>query len=123
LNFNYVLNDHCKTIEVLDNEKWHGSRTPVSFKDFNIKPPNNCYLYGVADNAEQVMKHYSALANNKQFWLVTITPIRKDEQPEKDGWRWHKWGPYIGNETPMHEYLFDEPHIDEVVVFQLLEVE
>ena len=37
-------------------------------------------------------------------------------------WRWHKWGPYIGTKEPKCEYLYDEPEIDKVVIFELYEI-
>lgn len=49
-------------------------------------------------------------------YFVTITHIRKDDQESEGGWRWHKWGPYVGARDPQCEYLYDEPDIDGVVV-------
>jgi hypothetical protein len=48
---------------------------------------------------------------------LVLTPFRKcDEDP--DGWRWHKWGEYVGLHAPQREYLHDEPLIETVYVFE-----
>lgn len=74
--------------------------------------------YGVADNIPQIMERYiNVIANNKI--VISIASIRKDNQPESGGWRWHKWGEYIGVQNPQCEYLYDEPDIDEVLIFQV----
>ena len=38
------------------------------------------------------------------------------------GWRWHKWGPYIGTQDPQCEYLADEPEIKEVFVYRFIQL-
>ena len=40
--------------------------------------------------------------------VIAIVLIIKKFQPEDGGWRWHKWGPYIGVKEPHAEYIFDE---------------
>ena len=86
--------------------------------------------YGVADNASQVLDYYenylltnySDYMNGRKF-IITMTPIFKEDQPEYGGWRWHKWGQYIGDFTPQCEYLYNEQGIDYVWVFTILEIE
>ena len=39
------------------------------------------------------------------------------------GWRWHKWGEYIGKHNPQYEYLDHESGIDYVLVWKLCPVE
>ncbi|KYC77058.1 hypothetical protein B4092_4795 [Bacillus licheniformis] len=51
-----------------------------------------------------------------------MTKVRKKNQPRKYGWRWHKWGEYIGNHTPDHEYLYDEKEIEEIFVYQIIRI-
>jgi hypothetical protein len=38
------------------------------------------------------------------------------------GWRWHKWGPYIGTQEPKCEYIHDEPEIEEVFTYHVYEL-
>jgi hypothetical protein len=45
----------------------------------------------------------------------------KANQPKEDGWRWRKWGQYIGALEPTCEYIADEPHIDKVYVYHIYE--
>lgn len=84
--------------------------------------------YGVADNASQVLDYYYSLyEQNKEYmkeqrFIIMLTPIFKEDQPENGGWRWHKWGQYIGKFEPENEYLFDETGIDYVYCFKILEV-
>lgn len=73
---------------------------------------NTCIgSYGVADNIDQIKEYYKKQIedpNNKYF--ISITPIFQEPEHagEGGGWRWHKWGPYIGNLNPQCEYLDDE---------------
>ena len=50
---------------------------------------------------------------------VFVVEIRRDTQPKEGGWRWHKWGTYIGKHEPQHEYLYDEEGIDRVFTFSV----
>lgn len=73
--------------------------------------------YGVADNLEQILAHGRSIVESPKEFILSITPMKKSEQPSEGGWRWHKWGEYIGTQTPTTEYLFDEPLVEEVWVF------
>ena len=96
----------------------------------NFDSPIYWCNYGVADNASQVLDYYEnfLLTNyadymNDRKFIITMTPIFKEDQPEYGGWRWHKWGQYIGEFEPKCEYLYNEQGIDYVWVFTILEVE
>jgi len=67
----------------------------------------NCY--GVCDSPEQFIGRFEEkLQNDPRKLFVTFFKIEKKKQPKQDGWRWHKWGPYIGDKNPQHEHIFDE---------------
>lgn len=51
--------------------------------------------------------------------LQVLTRLLKSEESSDGGWRWHKWGEYIGTHKPQCEYLHDEPEIEEVWVFDV----
>lgn len=79
--------------------------------------------YGVCDHALNILTHpdYISILNSPdRRFTVFLTEVRREDQPEDGGWRWHKWGPYIGNYKPQHEYLYYEK-IDKVFVFKILE--
>ncbi len=74
--------------------------------------------FGVCDSIEQWKEHCKALIDHPTLKVfASFCEIRKDEQPKKGGWRWHKWGPYIGVHEPQCEYLYDEPEIESVFVY------
>ena len=75
--------------------------------------------HGVCDNVSQILAKWPHLMHSSQRHFITLTPIRKEEQPEFGGWRWHKWGPYIGDHEPQYEYLYDEEGIEVVYVFRI----
>lgn len=77
--------------------------------------------YGVCDNIDQILALYSELDADDRRFVVTLTRIRRADQSESGGWRWHKWGEYIGTQKPEHEYLYDDTHIDEVFVYHIYE--
>lgn len=74
------------------------------------------YSYGVADSPEQFLakhgEHIEALGRDLCVFMVHV---RKSTQPSDGGWRWHKWGPYVGTGEPTMEYLYDEPGFEDGV--------
>jgi hypothetical protein len=48
------------------------------------------------------------LRNSDRKFAVGFNPIEQDPENPGGGWRWHKWGGYIGNHDVQHEYLDDE---------------
>lgn len=94
----------------------------------NFDSPIYYERYGVADNASQVLDYYDSLCKDhpdyvkdKEF-IIILTPIFRDSQPSAGGWRWHKWGPYLGKFESRCEYLHDEKGIDFVLCFKIVEV-
>jgi len=58
-------------------------------------------------------------------YLIRVAPVRKAEQPAYGGWRWHKWGPYIGafkDHAKRSEYLYDTLEVEEVFVYEVHEM-
>lgn len=77
--------------------------------------------YGVADSIEQFLELYgSKIALDPRGCAVGFTTVRRSEQPPSGGWRWHKWGEYIGKHSPQYEYLYDEKAIDSVTTFRVI---
>lgn len=100
--------------------------------------------YGVSDNASQVLdnlKHaleiYLTKDSTHDFftrgkrlykyltkypdavYLIGFTPIFNHHNGASGGWRWHKWGRYLGKHTPQCEYLDEEKNIDYVLIWHL----
>lgn len=81
----------------------------------------NCY--GVCDTVEQFLSRYKkGLSESERKFVIGFTEVVKSEQPERGGWRWHKWGPYIGDKTSHYEYLYDEPDIESVFCYHVYEL-
>lgn len=80
--------------------------------------------HGVADNVEQVKKRFANVIANPDVQIcIALMPVFKSKEPEDGGWRWHKWGEYIGTQNPQCEYLYNEPDIDLVLCFHVYVVE
>jgi len=77
--------------------------------------------YGVCDGWEQILEQNPKLATIPEKYIIHVTPIVRDQSNagQGGGWRWHKWGEYIGAHEPQCEYLDDEPDIDKVFVFHV----
>ena len=95
----------------------------------NFNSPIYWCNYGVCDNASQALDYYDSLykqhedyMKNKKF-IILLSPMFKEDQPKNGGWRWHKWGQYIGKYESKCEYLYDEEGIDYVYCFTILEIE
>lgn len=82
---------------------------------------NGINCYGVCDSVEQLLEACPELETSQRRFVVSITPVVRADQDPEWGWRWHKWGPYIGNHQPQHEYLYDEVGIEAVYVYQVFE--
>jgi hypothetical protein len=48
------------------------------------------------------------LRNSERKFAVGFHPMIQDKESEGGGWRWHKWGQYIGKHDIKCEYLDDE---------------
>jgi hypothetical protein len=84
------------------------------------------FPYGVCDNYKQIIERDEdaiACINSDDHFIIVLCKISKKDQPDVGGWRWHKWGKYIGDQHPMCEYIADEPEIDFVYVYNLYKVE
>lgn len=114
-----------------------------------VNPIGDKYLYavndyGVADNATQVIRHlenslksyFSGNDLDDEFYLgkslvrfmelypeyrlvLLMTPHVNAKDCGWGGWRWHKWGEYLGVHEPKHEYLSCEQGIDYVLSYDL----
>lgn len=79
---------------------------------------------GVCDSPEQLLSALpDAVANGPTPYVISMVRIDKAGQPEDGGWRWHKWGEYVGVRKPQCEYLFDEPDIDTVWTYHIYELD
>lgn len=102
-------------------------------------------MSGVSDNASQVKNYLNKIINiylngtskdvyffegqglfnliknepNYKFILLLTPVINNHDTSLWGGWRWHKWGEYIGKHNPQYEYLDHETGIDYVLVWKL----
>lgn len=77
--------------------------------------------YGVVDKPNQLFRYYDLIHDPRKF-CVGFTPVFRKDQPNWGGWRWHKWGPYLGTQKQTTEYLYDEKHIDYVLLYHIIEI-
>lgn len=77
--------------------------------------------YGVCDSYEQIIEACPELSAEGRAFVITLTPVYRNNQPKSGGWRWHKWGTYIGKHTPTAEYLHDEPEIEKIYCYHIYE--
>lgn len=78
--------------------------------------------YGVCDSYEQVLAHYPELEGDPtRLFVVVMVEVRREDQAEEGGWRWHKWGEYIGTHDIQEEYLYNEVGIDRVFTYSIYE--
>lgn len=81
------------------------------------------WSHAVFDTEEQVFERWSWIESDPNLYVVSLTTLRKEDEPYEGGWRWHKWGDYLGDKEPQHEYLAHEgPDITQVVVVQVHEI-
>ena len=91
-----------------------------------IKPADRkVYSFGVCDNYEQILDCLPGIesSKNKKYFII-LKPVLKSEQQQEDRnpFRWHKHGEYIGDREPQAECLKDEPEIEKVYRFRVHEI-
>lgn len=78
--------------------------------------------YGVCDTIDQILEYYD-FENDSRKFAIFLTAIYKEDQPEEYGFRFSKWGPYIGTKELIGaDYIYDEPNVDMVYVWEVLEI-
>lgn len=88
---------------------------------------NEVPVSGVCDSPEQFLKlHERNLEGCKERVAVFFTHVKKDpsNRGRGGGWRWHKWGEYIGEWQPECEYLDDEDGFENgIYVFRVHDID
>jgi hypothetical protein len=88
------------------------------FDDLNV----TWDVYGVCDSPEQLLNKINDVKKSSRKYVIGMCRIDKKRQPDQGGWRWHKWGDYIGEQNPSTEYLKDEPTIETVYTFHIYKI-
>jgi hypothetical protein len=78
--------------------------------------------FGVCDHWAQIIERWPQIVDDEKHYIIALTKIVRAEEPASGGWRWHKWGMYIGKQEPKYEYIHDETDIDEVYCFHIFEI-
>lgn len=101
----------------------------LTFDDkYKIFPNYEKVTYGVADNIEQIKEYYKEeVDDTEKKYCLALTPVyqEKENKGKGGGWRWHKWGKYIGELDSKCEYLDDEDFGEDfeyVITFTLYEI-
>ena len=86
-----------------------------------IRLDEDTHAYGVCDSVSNLLENYDFESDHRNL-VVFLTEIRREDQPEDGGWRWSKWGIYCGNQNVFADYLYDEPEIESVYVWECWQV-
>jgi hypothetical protein len=126
--------EYGKPIHSFDYQKFHRPgliETHTLNPDMLYDVPNSgtldrdnpLWIFGVCDNPQQAFDYcLKELKDDDRNICIFATHIPKIVE-EQGGWRWHKWGEYIGEGEPTTEYLSDEELFgDGVYVFSAYEV-
>ncbi|QWU14363.1 hypothetical protein SAMN04487895_101668 [Paenibacillus sophorae] len=78
--------------------------------------------YGVCDDYQQVLDQYPELEIDDRKFVLGLSKTTKRNQSSSGGWRWEKWGEYIGKQNSQADYLYDEPEIEEIYCYHIYEI-
>ena len=93
-----------------------------ALEDENRKYP--VWPNAVVDYESQIFEKWPWIEADPNLYVLSLTTILKADQEPAGGWRWHKWGDYLGDKDPQHEYLYDEgPEITQAVVVSVNEID
>lgn len=145
MDFTGVYMTHLNGDHDIDNLTNHRRLKPH-------EEPNDFLICGVSDNATQVKKYIDECIhaykhdnetdidkyfdgedlvqfmdameeqNSDYGFVLLLTPIVNEHNGEWGGWRWCRYGEYIGHHKIKHEYLNDEEGIDFVFTWELIPV-
>lgn len=122
----YGIESWCKQRAFYDTKKFKDMIHNIPIGDLTtyMDTDLNAWTYGVADNLEQIVHFYKNDRDNyfRGNHVIFVREILKDSTAPCCGWRWHKWGEYIGTQNPKCEYLNDEPEIEKVLCFSIYKV-
>ncbi len=94
----------------------------VNLEGYEAFPTNlSVSAYGVCDSLAQLKEQCLELQDLNREFVITLKLERRKDQPRQYGWRWHKWGQYIGTFEPQCEYLYDEVGIEKVYCYHIYE--
>lgn len=99
---------------------WTMQHAPDSCARENYESGDVWYAYGLCDNASQAIQYYKDMKAAGRFPGNHV--IILDVMGRGIGWRWHKWGSYIGNFNPCCEYFDDEEGIEAVYAFHIYRI-
>lgn len=78
--------------------------------------------WGTCDSIDQIFKHYPDLKDKKRDFFIIYHKVIREQQSPTGGFRYEKNGDYIGIKNPTHEYLYDDKHIDYVLLYHIYEL-
>lgn len=90
-------------------------------KDAEFPYESLVQTYGVCDSPVQLLAAYD-FENDPRPLFISMVEIRREDQESSGGWRYHKWGDYIGSQNPQSEYLYDDKHIEAVWTYHVYEL-
>lgn len=77
--------------------------------------------YGVCDSLDQLLSAYR-FDEDPLLYCISLCEVRREHEPDSGGWRWHKWGEYIGTQKPTSEYMAHEPVIESVWCYHIYQL-
>lgn len=81
------------------------------------------HAYGMCDNSDQIMHIVGkVLEQDHRKWVVSVHPIFRGHEPEHDGFRFDKWGPYVGTRKLTHDYLYDCTDIEYMCTWHIYQI-
>lgn len=83
-------------------------------------------FFGMADSPKQILNRSRIkkrfLDPQDEKFVLCVSAVLREDEPERDGFRFHKHGQYIGCHKLEHEYLYDQKDVDMVVLYHFYQV-
>lgn len=78
---------------------------------------------GICDNASQVINKHSKIVKDKnKKYIIFLSPVFKCDQQVGTGFRWSRYGKYIGVQDQSEKLLVDEPYIEFIFKYSIYEI-
>lgn len=126
-NFDEHINAYTdfKAANIQDRIDYEGKEVIFDFKGSSYISyyKNTLGTYGIADNIEQIKSKYREIIMSNTPVVFSVFQIEKKEEPPEDGFCFREHGDYIGVESIVSSFLYDEPFIESVLFFKIIVLE
>jgi len=104
--------------EIVDRYQWKHEFPGIA--DRLLKRPRKAgIVYGSGSN---ISIHAYGMCDNSEQIMNILGKVFREHEPERDGFRFEKWGPYVGTRKLTRDYLYQCTDIEYICVWHIYQI-